>query len=376
LLAIQRYLREKGLDAAVEEFKLEVNKDGSLVQLNYGMFESPRESQECCECRGLILDSARDWAVVAYPFYRFFNEGEGPAAKIDLANATLQAKEDGSLITLFWHPYRQCWQPATRGRILADGCVGKNGAKTFAQLFWEAAAGTAITEKNLELFGKRFCYVFELTGPENRVLTSYAKAGLCLIGARRLEDNLPEVNEALKEMSAVFNVPRPKQYTFNSRDDIQKILEDFKPTEEGFVLVDYSNLVNGSFPRIKIKNPRYLALKNLLGAGDDDLLNSKRLVELIQSGDISEVLTYFPEYNKQIAEMLGKMTMLGDEFDFEYSNIRNLGNDRKNYAAEAKKYRYPAVLFNLLDNKVANGQDYVLKMRPDVLLELMSEKEK
>ena len=84
MLAIQKYLREKGLDAAVEEFKLSVNTDGSLVQLNYTMFDSPRESQECCECRGLILDSARDWAVVAYPFFRFFNEHEGPAAKIDL----------------------------------------------------------------------------------------------------------------------------------------------------------------------------------------------------------------------------------------------------------------------------------------------------
>jgi RNA ligase len=373
LLAIQKYLREKGLDAAVEAFKLEVNKDGSLVQLNYGMFESPRESQECCECRGLILDSARDFEVVAFPFYRFFNEGEGPAAKIDLANAVLQEKRDGSLLQLFWHPYRQCWQPATRGRILADGTVGKNGAKTFAQLFWGAASAYEMTEDNLN---PDLCYVFELTGPENRVLTSYAKAELCLIGIRNLKTLNEYGNNALDEFAKIFNVPRPKQYTFNSRDDIEKILTDFKPTEEGFVLVDYSNQVNGNFPRIKIKNPRYLALKNLLGAGDDDLLNSKRLVELIQSGDMQEVLTYFPEYSKQIQTMQENLDKLGSEFDFEYSNIRNLGNDRKTYAAEAKKYRYPAVLFNLLDGKVANGKDYVLKMRPDVLLELLSEKEK
>lgn len=374
MLAIQKYLREKGLDAAVEEFKLSVNIDGSLVQLNYTMFDSPRESQECCECRGLILDSARDWAVVAYPFYRFFNEGEGPAATINLDTAVLQEKRDGSLITLYWHPYKNKWVVATRGRIDAGGNVGKNANKTFADLFWEAAASTAITEKNLELFGKTFCYVFELTSPENRVLTSYAKAGLYLLGARRLDDGLPELKEALVEMAALFNVPRPRQYTFNSRDDIQKILNDFKPTEEGFVLVDYSNPANGNFPRIKIKNPRYLALKNLLGAGDEDLLNSKRLVILIQAGELQEVLTYFPEYGKQIEEMQEKLNNLAKEFDFEYSNIRNLGNDRKTFAAEAKKYRYPAVLFSMLDGKVPNAKDYVLKMRPDVLLELISEK--
>jgi hypothetical protein len=180
----------------------------------------------------------------------------------------------------------------------------------------------------------------------------------------------------MQDLSAFLDIDRPQQYPFNSREDIQKILTDFKPTEEGFVLVDYSRQENGSFPRIKIKNPRYLALSHLLGAGDEDLFNSKRVVTLIQTGDIEEVLTYFPEYSKQIKAMREKLDNLAKEFDFEYSNIRNLGNDRKTYAAAAKQYRYPAVLFSLLDGKVPNAKDYVLKMRPDVLLELMSEKEK
>jgi len=371
MLAIQKYLREKGLDAAVEEFKLVINKDGSLVQLNYSMIDSPKAAQECCECRGLILDSAKDWAVISFPFYRFFNEGEGPAATIDLAKASLQEKRDGSLITLYWHPYRERWQPATRGRILADGNVGKNGNKTFEQLFWEAASAYKMIENK---FNPELCYVFEVTGPENRVLTPYAKAELSLIGVRNL-DTLNEFNDdRLDCISRFYHVPRPKQYTFNSRENIQEILNNFKPTEEGFVLVDYSRQENGSFPRIKIKNPRYLALSNLLGAGDEDLLNSKRLVTLIQTGDISEVLTYFPEYAPQIKTMREKLDNLAKEFDFEYSNIRNLGNDRKTYAAEAKKYRYPAVLFSMLDGKVPNAQDYVLKMRPDVLLDLVNEK--
>lgn len=374
MLAIQKYLREKGLPAAVEEFKLSVNTDGSLVQLNYTMFDSPRESQECCECRGLILDQANDWAVVAYPFYRFFNEGEGPAAKINLDTAILQEKLDGSLITLYWHPYRQEWCVATRGRIDAGGNVGKNGAKTFAQLFWEAAGKTQINKN--DALAKNHCYVFELTGPENRVLTSYQDTRLHLIGARNTQ-NLQEVAwPLLNAVSVHIDVPRPKQYTFNSRDDIQKILNDFKPTEEGFVLVDYSNLINGSFPRIKIKNPRYLALKNLLGAGDEDLLNSKRVLELIQTGEIEEVLVYFPEYKDQIQRMQEKLDKLAFEMDFEYSKIRNLGKDRKTFAAAAKQYRYPAVLFNMLDGKVLNAKDYVLKMRPEVVLDLLSEKEK
>lgn len=373
MLAIQRYIRDKGLDAAIEEFKLVVNKDGPLVQLNYSMIDSPKAAQECCECRGLILDSGNDWNVVAYPFYRFFNAGEGPAAIIDLSIATLQAKEDGSLCTVFWHPYKERMTVSTRGRINADGNVGKNPSKTFSDLFWNTAREVGMPQ-GISTLRKGSCYTFELTGPENRVLTSYAKAGITLLGARDLETLEEYNNNRLDCLAGLLGVPRPKQYTFNSREDIQKILDSFKPTEEGFVLVDYSIQVNGNFPRVKIKNPRYLALSHLLGAGDEDLLNSKKLVTLIQTGEISEVITYFPEYAPQITVMREKLDNLAKEFDFEYSNIRNLGNDRKTYAAAAKKYRYPAALFSMLDGKVPNSQDYVLKMRPDVLLTLINEK--
>jgi hypothetical protein len=370
MLAIQKYLREKGLEAAIKEFSLVTNTDGPLVQLNYSMIDSPKAAQECCECRGLILDSGNNWKVVAYPFYRFFNEGEGPAAKLDIRNSALQQKLDGSLITLYWHPYRDVWQPATRGRILADGTVGKNGCKTFSKLFMEATIRTDINEDNLH---KDCCYVFELTGPENRVLSPYKETTISLIAARNIAD-LVEINDTcLNMMANRLGVARPIQYTFENDSNIRNLLENLRPTDEGFVLVDYSNQINGNYQRIKIKNPRYLALSHLLGAGDEDLLNSERVVILIQTGEIDEVLTYFPEYAEQIKAMRGRLDKLAAEFQAEYDRIARLGGNRKEFAAEAVKYKHPAVLFNLLDKKMPSTADYVKKMRPEVLLKIIQE---
>ena len=35
------------------------------------------------QARGIILDEAKDWKVVARPYDKFFNLGEGNAAPID-----------------------------------------------------------------------------------------------------------------------------------------------------------------------------------------------------------------------------------------------------------------------------------------------------
>lgn len=52
------------------------------------------------ECRGLVLDEAKDWAVVAMPYTRFFNYGERWASSIDWATAKVFEKMDGSLMTM------------------------------------------------------------------------------------------------------------------------------------------------------------------------------------------------------------------------------------------------------------------------------------
>jgi len=65
------------------------------------------------ECRGIVLDMDDDWAVVAYPYRKFFNYGERWAASVDWSSAAVVDKLDGSLATLYW--YRGQWHVASSG---------------------------------------------------------------------------------------------------------------------------------------------------------------------------------------------------------------------------------------------------------------------
>jgi hypothetical protein len=66
-----------------------------LIHLSYDQLESPKGHPIVRECRGLILNSADNWAVVAYPFNRFSNFGETWGDTIDWTSIRVQEKVDG-----------------------------------------------------------------------------------------------------------------------------------------------------------------------------------------------------------------------------------------------------------------------------------------
>lgn len=98
-LNVQKYLRSgKSLEDLSKEFYIKANRSThlpSLVLLKYDQLNSPSAHPIVVECRGIILDEANDWRVVCYSFNRFFNLGEGHAAKLDWPNTKILAKLDG-----------------------------------------------------------------------------------------------------------------------------------------------------------------------------------------------------------------------------------------------------------------------------------------
>jgi len=362
-LHIQEKLRCNGLDATVKELLLKVSTDTyGLVQLNYTV-DSPK-SPAACECRGLIIDSGKDWEVVAFPFYRFFNEHEGHAAAVDLSRATLQEKLDGSLMILYWHPYLNNWQVATRGKILADGQVNQNNI-TFASLFWSLWRQSLVHGSLLQ---ENTVYMFELVSPLNRVVKRYTEPGLYLIGAR---DNGVEYTAAgLLSLANQLGVHRPKTYSFESKDDIFRLIGELDATDEGFVLVDYTSDAP-SFPRIKVKNPRYLALAQLVGAGTEQSI-TRKLVRLIRSGDIDELISYFPEYTVDAKRIRAQIDKLAADIDATYYAIENLKHKRKLFAAQALTTPYSHALFQMADDRVLSGAEYLAQLPEDKLAEWLT----
>ena len=74
-----------------------------LIQLKYSQLESKMSERIVQECRGLILDEANDWAIVCYPFDKFFNYSESNAVKLNWDNSEIFEKLDGSLMMLYFY---------------------------------------------------------------------------------------------------------------------------------------------------------------------------------------------------------------------------------------------------------------------------------
>lgn len=381
MLDIQKYLREFDgtLGGAVKSLEdlygLKIKIEGDRMQLNYGMIDSPKDVKLVKECRGIILDTAT-LDVVCMPFFRFFNQGEGEAEQFDPILGELQEKLDGTCITLY---FDREWRVSTRGMINAEGPMNFLDL-TFRGLFWEIAKDIP-----LDVLDKRKNYTFELTAPENRILTPYNDRQIRLLMVRDL-DTLEECDKAeVDEWAKVMGVGRPRTYTFRSLEDIKKLLDEIPPFDEGFVLVNYTNKIDGNYQRVKIKSPRYLAASYLVGAGNEDsilrpgAMNEKRLVVFCRVGEVDEFCAYFPAYEETIREMLRKLRELPKILEENWEILTELTEGiedpkekRKIFAQKAMEISpCPGVLFLRLDNKIQTMQEGVDKINEEKMVQIL-----
>src|SRR5271170_7082534 len=100
---VVQFIREHGLARLCEQFAISAKRHpqfSNLVHLKYSQIDSPMNEPIVRECRGLIVDQADDWRIVAAPYRKFFNHGEVHAAPIDWPTARVYEKLDGSLMYL------------------------------------------------------------------------------------------------------------------------------------------------------------------------------------------------------------------------------------------------------------------------------------
>lgn len=308
MLEVQRYLRSgKTLGDLMAEFNIDcfAHDRLPLIGLNYGV-DSPKFETITRECRGLILRD-ETWDVIAKPFNRFFNYGEGQEAEnFDWNRFEVFEKLDGTFISLSYFHEAGEWIVATRGTF-GNHVVGST-AKTWRDLFCEVS-GLDLDNGKSGLT-RDVTYCFELWTPWNRIIRDYTSPRAWLLGA--FDDDLEELSsewcslELLLMESAVKHriLMAPRYPELKSKDDIDRFLKDREaddPTYEGVVLRD----VHGR--RLKVKTQTYLALHAFFGNGN--LYLPKRLVPLWHSQDYDEVLLRFPDvklYLFQVGETLDR----------------------------------------------------------------------
>lgn len=313
-----------------------------LYQLSYDQLESPKGHPIVRECRGIILNSADNWAVVAYPFNRFANSGENWAEEIDWNSVRVQEKVDGSL--LFCWYFKGKWNVSTRGLPAANGLVG-DYSFTFAELFWKTVEKYHLNVSDLN---SDLTYMFELTSLFNRVVCVYGKdSALTLIGARNISvENYPEIVVSQVQIS---DIPVVKEYYLSSVKEIEAAALELDPIRnEGFVVVDKN------FNRIKMKSPSYVVLHHL-----KEGFGQRRIIRLLQLGEKSEILSYFPEYLEMFEDIELKIDDMISQLEDEWNAIKHL-SDRKTFALQAVKSKNSGVLFALFLGKATDIREYIL----------------
>jgi len=94
MLKVVEHIKEFGLDATLEKFKLKSKMYDHKILIKYDQIDSDMSLIEVQESRGLVLEMDT-WKVMSMSFFKFFNAAEGHAAKIDWSTAHVLEKLDG-----------------------------------------------------------------------------------------------------------------------------------------------------------------------------------------------------------------------------------------------------------------------------------------
>lgn len=327
-----KYLNENSLAFLVTQFSISVNewqdKDGQMLYvLNYDQIESPKNHPITNECRSLVVTYQDDgWYIVSRSFDRFFNYGE-TQEEYDITKMTAYEKVDGSIVSLFY--WKGDWLYRTRSMIMPTSSV--NGWDTT----WKDLIEPVLLEKGFKdyLHNPDMTYIFEVVGRENRVVTKYDESAAYLLAVR--------VNKTGHYSNVNFWCPElrgwkvPKYFTFETFSDCCKAAKELRDLNEGFVLYDQYGT-----PKIKVKNPAYVAAHHLRGDG----LNPKRIMQLVLMKEVDEYLSIFPEDEEHFQKYVMADKILEEQIVQTWNNYKHVV-DQKEFALLVKDYPFSGVMF-------------------------------
>lgn len=332
------------------------------VSFVYDQIGADRGNPLACQCRGLILREGT-WDVVAYPFNRFFNHDEAPfASEIDWGTAAFEEKLDGTLIIAYFDTVLLRWMCATRSMCEAHGDI--NGRGTFAKLADEAARDALDAESFHHAMVERgantgVTYMFELTGPDNRIVVEYRELGLTLLGARRLHD-FAELDVTHPQINPGFRTP--KLWRFSNIAELHEVAKTWDAFQyEGVIVKD------AHFRRVKVKAPQYLAVAHLT---DSIGASWRSCLELVRTGGDRDVIGKAPpRIAERIAAMRTALETVVGRAEEELAKLNGV-DDMKTFALAATKTAWSAPLFAVKRRKAESVLAFAAQCPLDNLVEL------
>ena len=364
-MKVQDYLRSgKTLEELKAQYAINyrINEFLGVVNLNYSMIESPMHEPIVQECRCLILELG-SWDVAGISLNKFFNYGENYVpVDFDWSSFKTYEKLDGSLILLWWHKYHG-WQVSSRSVPDGSSLVDDSGL-TFKSLVMNTLEDMGTTWEKLTFFLEpRYSYVFELMAPENQIVVQHKDRKLVLLAVRSTRE--PYYKESSIEGWEGYNpgwpTPVVQQYEGFSKEVVLQAVQERSPLEhEGFVLVD------GSFNRIKVKSDAYCLMSHQRdGLGK----SNKARLELILAGKDDDMLPLLPVFiQDKITDLKKKLVTQVEQVGAAYESIKDI-TSQKDFASEACKYRYSAILFAIRAKKVNSPLEWIRQANPKAILD-------
>lgn len=321
MLAIQEYLRG---GKTIEDLKSELfinyyeHPTLPLVGFKYDMLESPRANPIVIEARGIVLEKGT-WDLVAKPFSRFYNLGEQPElfAGFDWSNFRVDEKCDGSLMILYH--YKNEWHVNTSGSFGLGEC--NFSGKNWRDLFWETSG---LTPDSLKAF-RHLTLIFEMWTPFNKVVRSYPKSQVWLLGAFEPAPIMgdPQCRElrarTVDHIAEELSLQRPISYNFSSIEEITKFLKEREITDktfEGVVIRDHNNI------RAKVKSATYVAIHGCLDNGN--IFNPARQVPLILTGETHELYAVMKDLLDSTPELKARLEQTKAEVEAEWLKLKKV----------------------------------------------------
>jgi len=377
------------------------SSDFTKLSLNYDMFAIKNGDLLAEQCRGLVVRPL-DWYdvideddtldevvgpvdVVAWPMDRFYNHGQPGAADVDWNDPNLHVYEklDGTMCTLYFDFLKNEWCVATRAVSEADvemytkGIASISKKSTYAELFWTAFTktleamyrlgniGSDGRHHALERFDRNTTYVFELTGPENRVVVKYDEPKLTLIAMRdnTTGEEVDISDDAKVRARSMYpwqtrTWPRPQTWKLNNAPALLAFVSTASPDKlEGAVVCD------SKFRRVKVKNKAYVIAWHAI---DTVTLSKRSVIEAIVNESIDDVI---PLVSSNLAEEIigirDAYKKLCNNIDTRFVGFKaQAGDCRKDFALlvnASGDWQLP--YFHMFSKKAVSTHDMVKTMQ-------------
>jgi len=278
------------------------DKDGYWI-MNYGI-EKATEWNHLV--RGMVVKKPpTGWSgdeldlIKSFPFTRFFNKHESPAADVDFENAEMIEKLDGTMVGIFfpsgepgspqWHTRRMM---STQPEDMSHNMSGFHGGSyNLMNLIGTFVKKIPFTKEDVNR-----TYILEFIHKATFVVTKYRddQEGLYLLGGRDLETH-EELDEAeLDRVAKRLNLFRPRRWdSISDHDEILKMMKEIEkttPNFEGFVFRDKE-----SGKRVKVKDPDYVNIHHMIND-----LSFKNLIGKVLEGEADEIVSYFPSSKSRV----------------------------------------------------------------------------